>query len=134
MLGYVVADDCGRLINPMLVDGQIRGGVAHGIGNALHEHMLFDDQAQPITTSYGEYLLPIASDMPAIEMIHRETPSPLNPIGVKGAGEGGTIPATACVISAVEDALAPLGVTLAEHPVSPQRLVELIGNAKIGRT
>jgi carbon-monoxide dehydrogenase large subunit len=130
ILRYVVAHDCGRLINPMLVDGQIRGGVAHGIGNALYEHMLFDDQAQPITTSYGEYLLPIASDMPAIEVIHMETPSPLNPIGVKGAGEGGTIPAAACVISGIEDALAPLGVTLAEQPVSPQRLVELIEAAK----
>jgi len=130
ILRYVVAHDCGRLINPMLVDGQIRGGVVHGIGNALHEHMLFDDQAQPITTNYADYLLPIATDMPQIEVIHLETPSPLNPIGVKGAGEGGTIPATACVISAIEDALSPLGVTLAEYPVSPQRLVELTGAAK----
>ena len=100
-------------------------GLAH-----LHEHMLFDDQAQPITTNYADYLLPIAFDMPQIEVIHRETPSPLNPIGVKGAGEGGTIPATACVISAIEDALSPLGVTLAEYPVSPQRLVEMIEKAK----
>jgi carbon-monoxide dehydrogenase large subunit len=92
--------------------------------------MRFDDQAQPITTSYAEYLLPIAPDLPDIEVIHMETPSPLNPIGVKGAGEGGTIPATACVISAIEDALSPLGVTLAEYPVSPQRLVELIEAAK----
>ncbi|HEY2135725.1 MAG TPA: xanthine dehydrogenase family protein molybdopterin-binding subunit [Xanthobacteraceae bacterium] len=130
ILRYVVAHDCGRLINPMLVDGQIRGGVVHGIGNATHELMRFDDQAQPITTNYADYLLPIATDMPAIEVIHLETPSPLNPIGVKGAGEGGTIPATACVISAIEDALAPLGVTLCEYPVSPQRLVELIAAAR----
>jgi aerobic carbon-monoxide dehydrogenase large subunit len=126
ILRYVVAHDCGRLINPLLVDGQIRGGVVHGVGNALHEHMRFDDEAQPLTTNYGDYLLPVATDMPPIEVIHLETPSPLNPIGVKGAGEGGTIPATACVISGIEDALAPLGVTLAEQPVSPQRLVELI--------
>ena len=87
-------------------------------------------EAQPITTNYADYLLPIATDMPPIEVIHMETPSPLNPIGVKGAGEGGTIPATACVISAIEDALSPLGVTLAEYPLSPQRLVELIEKAK----
>ena len=129
ILRYVVAHDCGRLINPLLVDGQIRGGVVHGIGNALHEHMRFDAVAQPVTTNYGDYLLPVATDMPPIEVIHLESPSPLNPIGVKGAGEGGTIPATACVISAIEDALGSLGVTISEHPVSPQRIVELIGKA-----
>ena len=131
LLRYVVAHDCGRLINPLLVDGQIRGGVVHGVGNALHEHMRFDTQAQPVTTNYADYLLPVATDFPPIEVIHLETPSPLNPIGVKGAGEGGTIPATACVISAIEDALSSLGVTLAEHPVSPQRLVELIWAARL---
>jgi len=130
ILRYVVAHDCGRLINPLLVDGQIRGGVVHGIGNALHEHMRFDDDAQPLTTNYGDYLLPIATDMPPIEVIHLESPSPLNPIGVKGAGEGGTIPAAACVISAVEDALAHLGVRITDQPVSPQRIVELIAKAK----
>jgi carbon-monoxide dehydrogenase large subunit len=130
ILRYVVAHDCGRLINPLLVDGQIRGGVVHGIGNALHEHMRFDAEAQPLTTNYGDYLLPGATEMPDIEVIHLETPSPLNPIGVKGAGEGGTIPAAACVISGIEDALAPLGVTITEHPVSPQRLVELIAAAR----
>ena len=127
---YVVAHDCGRLINPLLVDGQIEGGVVHGIGNALHEHMGFDAEAQPVTTNYADYLLPVATDFPPIEVIHLESPSPLNPLGVKGAGEGGTIPATACVISGVEDALSEFGVTLNEHPVSPQRLVELIGKAK----
>jgi len=130
ILRYVVAHDCGKLINPLLVDGQIRGGVVHGIGNALHEHMVFDDGAQPMTTNYGDYLLPVATDLPPIEVIHLETPSPLNPIGVKGAGEGGTIPGAACVISAIEDALAPLGVRIMEQPVSPQRIVELIEKAK----
>ncbi len=130
LLRYVVAHDCGRLINPLLVDGQIRGGVVHGVGNALHEHMHFDSQAQPVTTNYADYLLPVATDFPPIEVIHLETPSPLNPIGVKGAGEGGTIPGTACVISAIEDALSPLGVRISEQPVSPQRLVELINRAK----
>jgi len=130
ILRYVVAHDCGRLINPLLVDGQIRGGVAHGIGNALHEHMVFDAEAQPMTTNYGDYLLPAATDLPPIDVIHLETPSPHNPIGVKGAGEGGTIPGTACVISAVEDALAPFGVTISEQPLSPQRIVELTRAAK----
>jgi carbon-monoxide dehydrogenase large subunit len=130
VLRYVVAHDCGRLINPLLVDGQIEGGVVHGIGNALHEHMAFDAEAQPVTTNYADYLLPVASDLPVIEVTHLESPSPLNPIGVKGAGEGGTIPATACVISAIEDALAEFGVTVNEHPVSPQRIVELIARAK----
>jgi aerobic carbon-monoxide dehydrogenase large subunit len=126
ILRYVVAHDCGRLINPMLVDGQIRGGVVHGIGNAVFERMIYDESGQPLTTNYGEYLLPLATEMPRIEIVHLETPSPLNPIGVKGAGEGGTIPATACVISAIDDALRPFGVRITEHPVSPARVVELI--------
>ena len=127
---YIVAHDCGRLINPKLVDGQIRGGVIHGIGNALYERMLYDDSANPISTNYGEYLLPMACEMPNVEIHHIETPSPGNPLGVKGAGEGGTIPAAACIISAIEHALAPLGVTINEHPVSPERLLALI---KAGR-
>jgi carbon-monoxide dehydrogenase large subunit len=119
---YVVAHDCGRLINPLVVDGQIRGGVVHGIGNALYERMVYDEAGQPLSTNYGEYLLPLASEMPDIEIHHIETPSPRNPIGVKGAGEGGTIPAAACVISAIEDALGPGAPFIAEHPVSPERI------------
>jgi len=126
---YIVAHDCGRLINPMLVDGQVRGGVVHGIGNALFERMIHDEDGQPQTVTYGEYLLPLATEMPRIEIIHIETPSPLNPIGVKGAGEGGTIPAAACIVSAIEHALSPFGVRIAEHPVSPAKLVELIAQA-----
>ena len=126
ILRYVVAHDCGTLINPMLVDGQIRGGVVHGIGNALFERMIYDENGQPQTTNYGEYLLPLATEMPRIEIVHMESPSPRNPIGVKGAGEGGTIPAAACVISAIEDALSPFHVRLGSHPLSPQDLVELI--------
>jgi carbon-monoxide dehydrogenase large subunit len=123
---YIVAHDCGRVINPMLVEGQIRGGVVHGIGNALFERMSYDESGQPTTTNYGEYLLPTAPEMPRIEIIHIETPSSLNPIGVKGAGEGGTIPAAACIIAAVEDALVPFRVSIGEHPLSPQRIVALI--------
>lgn len=125
---YVVVHDCGRMINPMIVDGQIRGGVVHGIGNALFERMLHDAQGQPLATTYGEYLLPLATEMPNIEIHHLETPSPRNPLGIKGAGEGGTIPAAACVISAIENALeARLGKSapfLSHHPVSPLDVVD----------
>lgn len=127
---YVVGHDCGKLINPMLVDGQVRGGVVHGIGNALFERMIHDEAGQPITTNYSDYLLPTAAEMPRIEIVHIESPSPLNPIGVKGAGEGGTIPAAACVIAAIENALTPFDVRIAEHPVSPARIRELIRSAQ----
>lgn len=130
ILRYIVAHDCGRLINPMLVDGQVRGGVVHGIGNALFERMVYDEQGQPLTTTFADYLLPLATDIPRIEIIHLETPSPLNPLGVKGAGEGGTIPAAACIISAIEDALAPIGVRINEHPISPDRLFALINERR----
>jgi carbon-monoxide dehydrogenase large subunit len=123
---YVVAHDCGRLINPQVVDGQIRGGVVHGIGNALYERMRHDEAGQPLTTTYGDYLLPAASEMPDIEIHHIETPSPRNPIGAKGAGEGGTIPAAACVISAIENALGSAAPFLTTHPVSPEQIAEWV--------
>jgi carbon-monoxide dehydrogenase large subunit len=129
---YVVGHDCGKLINPMLVDGQVRGGVVHGIGNALFERMIYDEVGQPLTTNYADYLLPTAPEIPRIEIIHVESPAPLNPIGVKGAGEGGTIPAAACVIAAIEDALKPFNIRITEHPVSPARIRELIRTAQGG--
>jgi carbon-monoxide dehydrogenase large subunit len=122
ILRYVVAHDSGVLINPMLVDGQIQGGVAHGIGNALYEFMGYDDQAQPTTTTFADYTMPMATDVPEVLMTHIETPSPLNPLGVKGAGEGGTIPAAAAITSAIEDALSPFGIRFNETPLLPQRL------------
>jgi carbon-monoxide dehydrogenase large subunit len=134
IIRLVLAHDCGRLINPMVVDGQVMGGVAHAIGNALFERMLFDDQAQPLSTNFGEYLLPLATDIPRIEIVHQETPSPLNPLGIKGAGESGTIPTIAPIIAAVEDALSPFGVKILETPITPQRIVELLGDAALGRT
>jgi aerobic carbon-monoxide dehydrogenase large subunit len=126
ILRYTVAHDSGRLINPLIVDGQIEGGVAHGIGNALYEWMRYDDQAQPLTTTFADYLLPLATDMPPLAMTHLETPTPLNPLGVKGAGEGGTIPAAAAIIAAVESALQPFGVHLRETPITPERITELL--------
>jgi aerobic carbon-monoxide dehydrogenase large subunit len=126
ILRYVVAHDCGKLINPLLVDGQIRGGVVHGIGNALFERAVYDEEAQPLATNYADYLLPSAPEMPRVEIAHLEKPSPLNPIGVKGAGEGGTVPAAPCIVAAIEDALKPFGVTFAEHPLSPEAIRKAI--------
>jgi carbon-monoxide dehydrogenase large subunit len=130
ILRYTIVHDCGRVINPMVVDGQVVGGLAHGVGNALFERLAYDPNAQPLTVTFGDYLMPLATDMPPIDIRHSETPSPLNPLGVKGAGEAGTIPAIAAIVAAVENALAPLGVTIAEAPVSPQRIVELIAAAR----
>ncbi|MBO6782563.1 MAG: xanthine dehydrogenase family protein molybdopterin-binding subunit [Alphaproteobacteria bacterium] len=126
VLRYSVAHDCGVMINPLIVKGQIEGGVIHGIGNALFERMIFDDQGQPMNTNYGEYLLPLASEMPRVDIVHQESPSPLNPLGVKGAGEGGTIPAAAAVVAAIENALSDFGVVIDDYPVEPQYLCELI--------
>jgi carbon-monoxide dehydrogenase large subunit len=126
ILKYSVAHDSGTLINPLIVDGQIQGGVAHGIGNALLEFMAYDSNAQPLTTSFADYLLPGACDVPGIDAVHLETPSPLNPLGVKGAGEGGTIPAAAALIAAIENALSPFGVRLTESPITPARIVALL--------
>jgi len=128
ILNYVALQDSGILINPMLVDGQVRGGVAHGLGNAVLEWMGYDETGQPLTTSFADYLLPSAAEVPAITTLYKETPSPLNPLGAKGAGEVSTIPTAAAVISAIEDALQPFGVRIAQMPVTPQKLVELIAD------
>ena len=132
VLNYVIVHDSGRLINPMIVDGQVTGGAAHGIGCALFERMIYDDRGQPLTTNFGEYLLPSAPETPRFEIVHQESPTPLNPLGVKGAGEGGLIPVAAAVSSAVEDALAPWGVVVSELPIRPERLVEMIRGAPGG--
>jgi len=129
ILRYVVGHDSGVVINPMIVDGQVQGGVAHGIGNALFEFMRYDEGAQPLTTSFADYLMPMAPDVPACVIEHVETPNPLNPLGVKGAGEGGTIPAPAAIIAAIEDALSPFGVHFAEMPLTPARIVAALREA-----
>jgi carbon-monoxide dehydrogenase large subunit len=123
---YTVAHDSGTIINPMIVDGQIQGGVAHGIGNALLEWMIYDENAQPLTTTFADYLLPMATDVPTCQIAHVESPSPLNPLGVKGAGEGGTIPAAAAIVAAVENALSEFGVHFAETPLMPERIVQAL--------
>ncbi len=126
---YVVVHDCGRVINPMLVDGQVEGAVVHGISATLYEWMVFSNDGQPLSISYGDYLLPTAVGLPRIEIHHMESPTPLNPLGVKGAGESGTIGAPAAIVSAVEDALRPLGVRVREFPLTPARLRDLIAQA-----
>jgi carbon-monoxide dehydrogenase large subunit len=126
ILRYTVAHDSGRVINPLIVDGQVQGGVAHGIGNALLEWMQYDENAQPLTTSFADYMLPMATDVPTCAIAHVETINPMNPLGVKGAGEGGTIPAAAAIIGAIEDALSPFGVHFAETPLTPERIVEAL--------
>jgi len=131
---YLVVHDCGTIINPMLVEGQIHGGVAHGIGNAFYEQLVYDEQGQLLNASFMDYLIPTATDVPSIETAHRETPSPYNPMGLKGVGEAGCIPTGALFAQAVEDALAGSGVEITEIPLSPNRLFELIERAKEGRT
>jgi carbon-monoxide dehydrogenase large subunit len=126
ILKYHALQDSGTLINPMIVAGQMQGGIAHAVGNALFEWMGYDEAAQPVTTTFADYLLPTATDLPMFTTMFKETPSPLNPLGAKGAGEVSTIPAAAALISAIEDALTEFGVRIAQVPLSPAKLVELI--------
>ena len=125
---YVVTYDVGRAINPMIVNGQIVGGLAQGIGGAIFEELVYDEQGQPLTTTFMDYLVPTAMEMPeeTIVKILEETPTPLNPLGVKGVGEGGSSGAGASIANAVADALAPLGVTIRELPLSPDRIAALL--------
>ena len=126
---HLVMHDCGTVINPLVVEGQVIGGVAHGVGNALFEWMRHDDQAQPLTTSFADYLMPTATEMPRVDTHHAVTPSPLNPLGVKGAGEGGTIAAIAAIVGAIENALAPFGARIMHCPVTPAQIIAMIDAA-----
>jgi aerobic carbon-monoxide dehydrogenase large subunit len=125
-LRYVVQHDCGTMVNPMVVEGQIRGGVAQGIGGAFYERIVYDDSGQPLTASFMDFLIPTATEIPEIEIAHLETPSPLNPLGIKGVGEAGAIPVPALVAEAIDDALAPFGLRIREMPLDPSRLRALI--------
>ncbi|MDQ2633480.1 MAG: xanthine dehydrogenase family protein molybdopterin-binding subunit [Pseudomonadota bacterium] len=127
---YIALNDSGRMINPMIVEGQVHGGVVHGIGNALYELMGYDGDGQPLTTTFQDYLLVTATELPKIETIYRETVSPANPLGAKGVGETGTIPAAAAIISAVENALSPLGIRISQTPVTPEILFNIIRDAR----
>ena len=129
----VVVNDSGLVINPNTVRGQVIGSVVHTLGNTLFELMGYDDQAQPVTTTFAEYLMPTAPEIPRIEVILLEYLGKNNPLGVKGAGETACIPVPGAAISAVENALEPFGVRIAEFPLSPARLFELIEAAKPAR-
>jgi aerobic carbon-monoxide dehydrogenase large subunit len=123
---YVVVEDCGRMVNPMIVDGQVQGAVAQGIGNALYEDFAYDESGQPLTASFMDYLIPGTMEVPAVEVLHVETLPAGSVSGFKGMAEGGTIGATAAVANAVADALAPLGVDVREVPLTPDRIVRLL--------
>ena len=125
---YVVVHDCGRVINPMILEGQIQGGVAQGIGNAFYEQLVFDENGQLLNASFMDYLLPTADTVPRIETDHVETPSPLNPLGIKGAGEAGAIPVGPLFAQAVEDALHKPGLEILDIPLSPSKLYDLVLN------
>jgi aerobic carbon-monoxide dehydrogenase large subunit len=129
ILRYIVVHDCGRLINPVIVAGQVQGGVAHGIGNAFYEQLVFDEGGQLLNASFMDYLLPTAMEVPRVEMAHRETAAPLNPLGLKGVGEAGCIPTGALFAQALEDALPHLPLEIREIPLSPNRLFELLRDA-----
>jgi carbon-monoxide dehydrogenase large subunit len=122
---YVVVHDCGEVINPLILDGQIHGGVAQGLGNAFYEQLIFDEMGQIVNASFMDYLLPGAPDVPRMDTAHTVTPSPWNPLGVKGAGEAGAIPVAPLFCQAVEDALGILGFEIREIPLSPLRLWQL---------
>jgi carbon-monoxide dehydrogenase large subunit len=130
ILRYVVQHDCGTLVNPTIVEGQIHGGVAQGIGGALYERIVYDAGGQLLSGSFADFLIPTAVEVPPIEVVHLETPSPLNPLGVKGVGEAGAIPVPALIAEAIDDALAPFGVRVREMPLSPTRIRELIDAAR----
>jgi carbon-monoxide dehydrogenase large subunit len=126
LIGYLVAHDCGKVINPLIVEGQVHGGVAQGVGGALYEEMVYDEQGQLLTGSFMDYLVPTAMELPPIETVHLEYPSPRNPLGIKGLGEGGAISPPAAIANAIEDALQPFDVKITATPVSPARLLTLI--------
>ena len=130
LLDVTFAHDCGTVINPQMVDGQVVGGITHGIGNSLFEWMRFDENAQPITTNLAEYMLTTATDMPRIQLLHMSSPSPLNELGIKGVGEGGVLPMPAAIASAIDSALSDLGIKVTQVPIFPNQLLELIEKAK----
>jgi carbon-monoxide dehydrogenase large subunit len=132
LLRYIVGEDCGPMINPAVVEGQIDGGTIQGIGGALYEHLAYDDDGNPLATTFMDYLLPTAAEVPAIEHVHLETPGP-GPGGYKGVGEGGAIGAPPAVVNAVADALAPFGITITDQPLTPDRIVGLLEAADWAR-
>jgi carbon-monoxide dehydrogenase large subunit len=122
LIRYVAVDDVGKVINPMIVDGQIHGGITQGVAQALWEEAVYDEEGTLLTSSLTNYLVPSAAELPSFELDRTETPSPTNPLGVKGVGETGAIASPAAVMNAVADALAPRGVTDIDMPATPERV------------
>ncbi len=122
---YVAIDDCGKIINPLIVDGQVHGGVVQGLGQALWEQAVYDDNGQLISGEFMDYAIPRATRIPWIESGHTETPSPVNPLGAKGIGEAGTIGCSPAVVNSVVDALSPLGVRHIDMPLTPEKIWRL---------
>jgi carbon-monoxide dehydrogenase large subunit len=127
---YIAVDDCGKILNPLIVDGQVHGGVAQGLGQALWEEAVYDDNGQLVTGELMDYAVARASMMPWIESSHTVTPSPVNPLGVKGVGEAGTIGASPAVVNSVVDALSPLGVRHIDMPLTPEKIWKLISGGR----
>ncbi len=127
---YVAVDDCGNIINPLLVDGQVHGGIAQGLGQAMYEGAVYDENGQLLTGSFMDYAIPKATQVPRFETEHTTTPSPVNPLGVKGVGEAGTIASSPCLVNAVVDALSPFGVADIDMPMTPNRVWQAIQDAQ----
>ena len=132
ILRYIVVEDCGTVINPLVVDGQIQGGVAQGIGTALYEQLVYDENGQFLTGTLMDYLAPTAVDVPKVEIGHIESPSPYTPLGIKGMGEGGAIAPPAAIANAVADALAPIGARINSIPLTPERVLNSIARGQLG--
>jgi carbon-monoxide dehydrogenase large subunit len=132
VLGYWVVEDCGTIVNPMIVDGQVQGGVAQGIGGALLEQLVYDEHGTLVTTSLMDYLMPTSAEIPPIHVLHQESPSPGVPGGFKGMGEGGAVNAPVAVVAAVNDALASFGVAANHTPVTPEWVLGALGRLSAG--
>jgi carbon-monoxide dehydrogenase large subunit len=128
-LRYVAVDDVGTVMNPRLLEGQLHGGIVQGAGQILGEQVLWDASGQVLSGSFMDYPMPRADEMPSFELASNPVPSPRNPLGIKGAGEAGTVGAVACLTSAVLDALAPLGIRQLEMPATPERIWRAIRGA-----
>ena len=126
---YLAVDDCGRVLNPLIVDGQRHGGIAQGVGQALIEEVIYDDTGQLATSTFGDYALPRAVDFPPFELDRTVTPTPRNPLGAKGIGEAGTIGSTPAVVNAVVDALSPFGITHLDMPTTPEKIWRVMNSS-----
>ena len=129
----MISEDCGTIVNPMIVDGQIIGGALQGVGTALFEESNYDAEGQPLSSTFADYAMPGSTHLPVLRLDHLVTPSPLTEFGVKGLGEGGAIPPPAAIANAVNDALREYGVEVAETPITPRRVLTAIWKAKQSR-